>query len=249
MQTSYGEDFYEGMIDSNLASARALLPHVFAYVKPTSVVDVGCGQGLWLRAFMEAGIQDIDGFDGAYVERDRLHIPQERFHATNLEENIRLARTYDMAVCLEVAEHVSDAKSRQLIESLTNAAPVVLFSAAIPGQGGVHHVNEQWPDYWRVRFEERGYIPVDCLRMKVWNDERVMFFYAQNIMFYVRNDALENYPRLKEEVARGLGQAPALVHPNLYSYYEERWNNIAPLIWKIPLPLIKFGKKLLRRRN
>jgi hypothetical protein len=247
MQSFYGEDFYGGMEDANLTSARAVVPHVLRFVSPKSVVDIGCGEGLWLKAFNEAGIADIDGFDGNYVVRENLKIPRERFHAANLEEKISLTREYDLAVCLEVAEHVSDKNSRQLVESLTSAAPVILFSAAIPGQGGVHHINEQWPEYWRVRFEERGYVPVDCLRMKLWNDPQVMFFYSQNIMFYVQKEKLGEYPKLAEEAAEGAMQAPALVHPSLYTHYEERWSKIAPLIWKVPLPLIKLGKRLLKR--
>lgn len=249
MQESYGEDFYGGMADANLASARAVVPEVLSFIQPKSVVDIGCGEGLWLKAFSEAGVSTIDGYDGDYVVRQNLKIPSEHFHAVNLEERIPLARTYDLAVCLEVAEHVSDANSRQLVESLTSAAPVILFSAAIPGQGGVHHINEQWPAYWQERFLERGYVPVDCLRMKLWNNPRVMFFYAQNIMFYVRKEALDNYPKLKEETARGAQQATALVHPKLYTHYEEKWNKVAPLIWKIPLPLIKLGKRFLKGRS
>ncbi|MCT7423352.1 hypothetical protein N4A85_24765, partial [Escherichia coli] len=87
-----------------------------------------------------------------------------------------------LAVCLEVAEHVSDKNSRQLVESLTNAAPVILFSAAIPLQGGVHHINEQWPAYWQERFKERGYVPVDCLRRRLLGNPQIAFFYAQNIL-------------------------------------------------------------------
>ena len=245
----YSEDFYEGMEDANLASARAVVPLVLTYIPVTSVVDIGCGEGLWLKAFSEAGVIDIEGYDGEYVVRENLKIPQERFHSANLEHIIPLTRTFDLAVCLEVAEHVSHLQSRTLIESLTKAAPVILFSAAIPGQGGVRHINEQWPDYWEERFKEKGYVPVDCIRRHVWNDARVAFFYAQNILVYVKEDMLPKYPKLEEERSMGHGSAPPLVHPQLYTYYESRWNKIAPLIWKIPLPLIKFGKRILGRKK
>lgn len=247
MQATYGEDFYEGMVDANLESARAVVPLVFTFVQPKSVVDIGCGEGLWLKACMEKGVADIDGFDGDYVVRNNLKIPQERFHPANLEEKIPLTRTYDMAVCLEVAEHVSDKNSRLLVESLTSAAPIVLFSAAIPWQGGVHHVNEQWPQYWQERFKEKGYVPVDCLRRRLWNDSRVAFFYAQNILIYVKESELSLYPKLVEEIARGNGQIPALVHPKLYTNYAERWSLIVPLLSMFPPQLLHLGKSVAKK--
>ena len=245
MPASYSTTFYDEMKDSNLASARAVVPFVLSLVPVTSVVDIGCGEGLWLKAFSEAGVFDIEGYDGDYVVRENLKIPQEKFHAANLEEPIPFTRTFDLAVCLEVAEHVSDEHSGRLVESLTNAAPVLLFSAAIPGQGGVHHINEQWPEYWEKRFKEKGYVPVDAIRRKILSNKDVSFFYAQNILIYVKESALSNYPKLVEEIQSGHDGAPAFVHPQLYTYYESRWNKIAPLIWKVPLPLIKFGKKML----
>jgi SAM-dependent methyltransferase len=248
-EAHYGGDFYKTMEDTNLSSARVVVPLVLKYLQPKSVLDVGCGQGLWLKAFMETGISDVVGYDGDYVERDALQIPKEKFVAANLEQPLALGRTFDLAMSLEVGEHLSDAASRAFVKSLTSAAPVVLFSAAIPGQGGVHHINEQWPAYWQERFAEQGYVPVDCLRWHLWNDARVSFFYAQNIMFYVRKDTLEIYPKLKEEHDRGHDTALALVHPQIYTYYESRWNKIVPLIWKIPLPLIKLGKKVLGKNK
>ncbi|MCX6819781.1 MAG: class I SAM-dependent methyltransferase [Candidatus Adlerbacteria bacterium] len=245
----YSESFYEGMEDANLSSARIVVPLVFTCLQPKSVLDIGCGQGLWLKACMEQGVQDVVGYDGDYVDREKLSIPKENFVGVNLEEPLRLTKKFDLSVSLEVGEHLSDTASRTLVANLTDAAPVVLFSAAIPGQGGVHHINEQWPDYWEIRFKEKGYIPVDCLRRHVWDDKRVSFFYAQNILLYVKETELSKYPKLEEEIKMGHGHASALVHPQIYTYYESRWSKIAPLIWKVPLPLIKLGKKILSSKK
>lgn len=246
-ETEYSGDFFAGMEDVNLASARTVIPLAINLIAPESTVDIGCGQGLWLRACIENGVEDVCGYDGEYVERTKLHIPQEKFTATDLEKPLDFGRTFDMAICLEVAEHISHDASRTLVDNLTKAAPVVLFSAAIPGQQGVHHINEQWPAYWEERFKEKGYVPVDCIRRHILGNTNVAFFYAQNTFIYVKETALERYPKLQAEIATGHGNAHAFVHPQLYTYYESRWTKIAPLIWKVPLPIIKLGKRILSR--
>lgn len=243
----YSGDFYEGMEDANLGSARAIVPLVFQYVQPKSVLDIGCGQGLWLNAFMEHGVTDVLGYDGDYVEREKLSIPKEKFIGTDLEDPISLERTFDLAMSLEVGEHLSDAASRAFVKNLTDAAPVILFSAAIPGQGGVRHINEQWPSYWEERFREQGYVPVDSLRHRVWGDSRVTFFYAQNTMFYVKESQLSHYPKLKEAHEAGHNRALSLVHPHIYTYYESRWNLIMPFVSMIPVTLLHIGKPLAQR--
>src|SRR5262249_11402135 len=129
-------------------SAEQVVPIVVDLVQPQSVVDVGCGQGAWLRAFRRRGIADILGLDGPWIDQARLYFPADRFIALDVSEPVRLGRGFDLAVSLELAEHLRAEAAPTLIESLTTFAPVVLFSAAIPGQGGTGHVNEQWPDYW-----------------------------------------------------------------------------------------------------
>src|SRR6185369_3445408 len=96
----YSGDFYEGMEDANLSSARTVVPLALQFVQPRSVLDIGCGQGLWLRAFMEQGIEDVVGYDGDYVERDKLQIPKEKFIAADLEQPLTLTRKFDLAVSL-----------------------------------------------------------------------------------------------------------------------------------------------------
>jgi hypothetical protein len=158
-----------------------------------------------------------------------------------------LEKSFDLSVCLEVAEHVPDASADTLVRSLTAAAPVVLFSAAIPLQGGSHHINEQWPSYWAQKFAAEGYVPVDAIRRHVWDDERVSFFYAQNILLFVKKSRLAEYPKLEEEVMAGHGRALSLVHPFIYNYYAERWRMVVPFLGKLPPSLLHGTKKLLAR--
>lgn len=244
-KVAYSGHFFDEMEETNLMSARTVVPLVMDLVNPTSVVDVGCGRGLWLKVFTEAGVSDVEGCDGDYVERDKLAIPPDRFHAQDLEAPIVFPKGYDLAVCLEVAEHLPDAASDTLVKSLTTAAPAILFSAAIPLQGGSHHVNEQWPEYWEKKFKECGYIPVDPIRRHVWDNANVSFFYAQNILIYVKESELSKYPKLAEEIRTGHGRALSMVHPHLYTYYAERWRAVVPYLSKFPPSVLHGAKRLL----
>lgn len=247
MEVSYSKEFFDEMEKSNLASARAVIPFVMDFTSPKSVIDIGCGRGLWLKAFQEAGIDRVEGFDGEYVDREHLAIPKERFHAVNLELPLTVNAAFDLAVCLEVAEHLPAACANILIDNLTSVAPIVLFSAAIPLQGGSHHVNEQWPAYWEAKFKVKGYVPVDAIRRRVWDDKRVSFFYAQNILIYIKESELSKYPKLQKEIETGHGHALPLVHPFIFTYYSERWRLVVPYLGKIPPGLLKGLKRILQR--
>lgn len=246
MTTSYNQAFFDEMDEPNFVSARIVAPTVLEFIRPKSVVDVGCGRGLWLKAFLEQGVKDVAGYDGDYVELDKLAFPKASFHAVDLEKPITLDRSFDLAVCLEVGEHLSDSVSDELVKTLTAFAPVVLFSAAIPLQGGSRHINEQWPEYWMEKFAALGYVPVDCIRRKIWNDKRVSFFYAQNIFFFVRKSELSNYPKLKQEIENGNDVPLPFVHPHMYLYYAERWRALVPFLGLIPNPILHRGKRFLQ---
>jgi len=192
----YTVSFYDTYIDESRGSARNLLPHVLRMFAPTSVVDVGCGVGTWLSVFRELGIDTTLGVDGDYVERSQLLIDPSMFLSHDLSHPLHLPRTFDLAVSLEVAEHIAPEKSGIFVESLCALAPVVLFSAAIPHQGGDHHVNEQWPEYWVERFASRNYVAYDCIRPLVWDDPAVAYYYAQNSFIFVDRDKVGTFPAL-----------------------------------------------------
>lgn len=245
---SYNPYFYEEMKDGSLGSARVVVPLVMEFTnQPKSVIDIGCGTGNWLKAFQENGVAEVTGIDGDWVKDDMLVIPKERFVAKNIEQQFSFTGKADLAMSLEVAEHVPAKFAPELVRVLTSIAPVVFFSAAIPMQGGAHHINEQWPDYWAKLFADQGYVPVDCLRRRLWENKQVSFFYAQNVFIYVSKDAIKNYPRLAAEIEAGFSSTPALVHPYKYTYFGERWESIVPLLGKIPPSLLQSGKKVLKK--
>jgi SAM-dependent methyltransferase len=211
----YPPEFYIQQQEGSLRSARRVLPHLLELAAPRSIIDVGCGIGTWLKAAEELGVHDLAGLDGAYVDRSLLQIPHQQFTAIDLTQPFRMERTFDVALSLEVAEHLPEASAESFVESLTRLAPVILFSAAIPHQMGAHHINEQWQTWWVDRFARAGFIAVDCMRWRVWDDPDVEWWYAQNMLLMAREDYLRASPVLQQE--RDKAAMPyAVVHPRAY---------------------------------
>jgi SAM-dependent methyltransferase len=219
LPSAYDSAFYAAIRDGARRSAATMLPAILDLVRPRSVVDVGCGVGTWLAVAREQGIEDVLGIDGAHVDPAQLLIPRDRFLACNLEQPLVISRSFDLAMSLEVAEHLAPVRARTFVASLTQLAPVVVFSAAVPGQGGVNHVNEQWPIYWVDLFARHEYLAVDALRAQFWPHPDVEWWYAQNVLMFVRQDRLPHYPALESAYARTHPQRLTVLHPKLLEYW------------------------------
>ncbi|MEG5063534.1 glycosyltransferase [Microcoleus sp. B3-A4] len=220
-QSSYTRDFDQLIGEGARSSAREIIPLLLDLLQPIlpkSVVDVGCGTGSWLAAFHKLGIADCLGIDGDYVDRTLLEIPLNQFKSYDLKQPLQVERKFDLAISLEVGEHLPSTCAENFVNSLTKLAPVILFSAAIPFQGGVEHVNEQWPQYWAYYFQQNGFAVIDCLRKKIWNNEKVEPWYAQNILIFVKQEYLSKYPRLVNEYQNTDLNQLAIVHPKIYFY-------------------------------
>jgi SAM-dependent methyltransferase len=212
----YPPKFYERQSSATRTSADLIVPMLVDLVRPQSVVDVGCGTGNWLRAFGDNGIGELRGFDGPWLDVAQLLIPREIFTHADLEKPVDAGRRFDLAISLEVAEHLSPSAAEGFVNSLTALSDVVVFSAAIPFQGGENHLNEQWPEYWEELFAKRGYVAIDCLRWRLWNEKSVHYWYRQNMLVYANEEMLDRYPRLAEERRTAVPGAVPLVHPSLY---------------------------------
>jgi SAM-dependent methyltransferase len=209
----YDHLFYEQRITGSLKSAMEIIPLVLKLFPVKSVVDIGCGLGTWLRAFQEYGVSDILGIDGPHIEEPMLEIRKEAFTRADLCTNLHLSRSYDLAISLEVAEHLGEEYATQFINTLTDASEIVLFSAAIPGQSGRGHINLQWQDYWREIFNSFGYTALDAIRPQIWGHPDVDYWYQQNIIIYCSHLMIESNSWIKQTPkTRTLN----MVHPALY---------------------------------
>jgi SAM-dependent methyltransferase len=195
------------------SSAERIVPLVSSWLRPTSVVDVGCGNGTWLSCFKKSGAETILGIDGEYIKPEALEIPIGCFQSQDLTKPLQISGKFDLAVCTEVLEHLPEKPARELVGRLTQLAPFVLFSAAIPGQGGAEHINEQWQSYWVNAFAEQGYHCWDVIRPVIWTNKDVAFWYAQNLFLFCDPSQSELLPAsVREKAGPGLD----IVHPTAF---------------------------------
>jgi hypothetical protein len=204
----YSSEFYDARVDGSAKSATVVVPLVLSLLPVKSVVDVGCGVGPWAAEFLANGVREIWGIDGDYVNRSQLRIPADRFVARDLTRPLQMNRTFDLALCLEVAEHLPEWRAGSLVTDLTSMASCVLFSAAVPGQGGVNHINLQYLPYWIDLFQRQGYVGIDPIRPRILGHPSVEWFYQQNIVMFVA----PGHPLL----TKGYSKPQTFIHKTLY---------------------------------
>jgi hypothetical protein len=175
----YSEQFYSYIGSGSHASASVVVPLVKAALPVGTMLDVGGGNGVWARVWEDNGAK-ATLVDGDYVQAPLV----DDFQAHDLSKPLDLGRRFDLVQSLEVAEHLPEASARDFVASLVRHADVVLFSAAVPGQGGEHHVNEQPPEYWRALFGEQGYDCFDFLRQRLRGRGDVKPWYRYNTLMY-----------------------------------------------------------------
>ncbi len=195
----------------NLRDPKQIVPEIIKIINPKSVVDIGCGLGTFLYCFKENGVSDVLGIDGPWTDKDKLskYLNENEFLEKNLEEVFKLDKKYDLAISLEVAEHVSPESADIFVKNLISAGKIILFSAAIPLQGGQNHINEQWLSYWEEKFSENGYKIHDVMRPLIWNNADIFWWYRQNMVLVTPND----YP-----IDENLFKNPIrdIIHPKLF---------------------------------
>lgn len=206
--TTYSGRFYRNRRRHTETSAKAILSIVAEHISLNTVIDVGCGTGTWLSTAMELGASRIAGIEGGWVSTEMLDNPAIQFVNSNIAQSIPDLGRFDLAINLEVAEHLPPNRAESLVDDLCRLSDSVLFGAAVPGQGGKGHINEQWQSYWRGLFEGHNYQPWDIIRGAVWDNQEVLGHYKQNTILYVRNGE-----------AKGSGTPFDLVHPDVFHHY------------------------------
>lgn len=208
MVNPYNEAFWEMNERHARAAAQPIVAGVHQWVETPTVVDVGCGQGIIAEEFRIHGAEVV-GIDNGWVPLDRMRLPLENFRQMDIEtEDFPITGRWALGMSLEVVEHLTPYGGDKVVKFLAENCRFVLFSAAMPGQGGYGHINEQWPSYWIEKFRVCGMEPDGRIRAHLWADQRVPCYYRQNLLLFYRLGSLM-------ETESGYFTLD-VVHPQLY---------------------------------
>lgn len=214
---------YDHSINNHSSDApAAVVPYILSLFPANSLLDVGCGTGVWMSAFQRHGVKDLFGVDGVPISGRTFLLPSELFSCIDLSCEWKLNRNFDLAICLEVAEHIEPIKAPDFIRCLCAHSDTIVFSAASPHQLGQHHVNLQWPSYWQELFNDNGFQCEDSIRPLIWDESFSEYWYKQN-MFVARKqnnyNCNANEPRI-----------PSLAHPEHLALHANKHNCLYSII-------------------
>ena len=217
LKNLYDNNFYDQMTKMSIQSAEIYVNYLTKHIKPSSVIDLGCGRGAWLKAFKGCDISKLKGIDGNWINPEDLLDESIVFEPLNLNQLKLPKERYDLAMSLEVAEHLEVEAADNFVNFLTSASDLVLFGSAYKNQGGTNHINEQKHSYWANKFTSNGFLPFDVFREKFWDNDKVGFWYRQNIFLYIKKDT----DMFKEFLKKGFSPITNIsfmdcIHPELY---------------------------------
>ena len=248
----YTTEFYSGQQEGSYTSAQVILPLVNEIFSPKSVIDIGCGVGYWLKVWSEQlGVEDYKGVEGPYVSAEMLKVSKDKVLFQDLKLPVQLNRKFDLAMSMEVAEHLPHDHAKDFVRSLISLSDVILFSAAIEGQEGTYHINEQFPEYWSNIFSEFGFVPVDYLRPKIWNNPKVEWWYQQNALLYIKKERLGDFPALNDSYVHTDPNYLVRIHPWIFRHKLQHisktasWEGYAR--WKL-YPVKKYIQALFKKK-
>lgn len=190
----YNDNFFNNTIKFEADSAQAFVEVVLEHFSPRSIVDIGCGAGIYLFEFEKKGIKDILGIDGSVHARNSFLLSEDKLEIFDLAKYYRFKRSYELCLCLELAEHLREEDADTLVDSITSASDLLIFTAAVPGQGprSIGHINEQPHEYWIDKFEKKDYLFQEDLTREMRTkmaEKKVVWWIVNNLMIFKKKTA------------------------------------------------------------
>jgi SAM-dependent methyltransferase len=186
----YGAEYYKKMLDEDaLSDSRSFAREVQNRIDVNSVIDFGCGPGRFLLPFYEADVK-IKGVDASSAAKSESVVPAERIKQHDLRQPLNTDKNYDVALCIEVLEHLPRHATETVVRSIAGASDIAIVTAAPPGQGGTHHVNEQPATYWINKFESTGMSYDESLTSELRSaiEPKELDWLSSNIMVFKHKD-------------------------------------------------------------
>jgi hypothetical protein len=189
--SQYDANFYVEQSSDSFESAKSVLPIVFNLIgTPSSIIDVGAGIGAWSSVSKELGVSEVVCLEGNWIENVETLVPRNNYKILDLNQPFSDSTDYELVICIEVAEHLDKERARGFISDITKLSNTILFSAAVPGQGGTDHRNEAKLSYWSELFKENGFYLYDKIRPEIWNLETIAPWYRQNLVIFSKLDKI-----------------------------------------------------------
>ncbi len=244
----YDKQFFSLLEKGSYSSAKIILPLINNVFNPSSIVDVGCGNGLWLKVWNEdLNKTDILGIDGEYVDEDTFAVDKKYLFKADLKNVVSINKKFDVATSFEVGEHLPENCSDKFVETLVSLSKVVVFSAALIGQQGTYHINEQLPEFWARKFIKHNYVPVDYIRPIIWNNVDIQYWYRQNIIVFIHKDYINNYPSLRTIADNTNPEYLTRIHPEKHFFYINEYKKLNSINGFVKQKLYNLKKWLLNK--
>lgn len=211
---NYSHKYFDKHKMAARKSARHVVPFVMSVIRPISIADIGCGSGQWTKEFISNGVKRAYAFDAFASPCWGVADNSVDFQKIDLEDCVADFPDVELVCWLEVAEHLSKSSCNRILSYIVERTDAILFSCAVPGQGGTGHISERRLSDWVSDFKEFGFCCQDILRPRFWNDENISWWYRQNaVIFAKENSVASNAIRsFRLPTFRGMD----LIHPDLF---------------------------------
>jgi len=181
----YDARFFQNTVKFEKPSARAVADILIRQFNLRSVIDIGCGCGVYLKEFEKKGIE-ILGYDGSPAAV-KASLVGNKIKLHDLCQPLKLKKKFDLCLCIEAAEHLPLSCADTLIDALVALAPKIIFTAATPGQGprSIGHINEQPHSFWVVKFKAKQFALDKKLTAKIkreMKEKKVVWWVVKNLM-------------------------------------------------------------------